>query len=339
MISITSQAAWQSALAQFSRVDSYFTWDYHQIEAAKVDAIPILLLHESGTGRVAFPFLIRDVEEVPGARDVTSVYGYAGPLVEGEDLDYCAIQHDIADSLSKHRVVSVFSRLHPLLEQRRVLGGIGQVVEAGQTVAIDLTMSREDQWSQYRANLRREVRALRDSTIVCRQSNSAEDIDKFTRLYNDTMVRRQAARSYLASREYVDSLCSATDFTTHLFLCELDGVMICAGLFLVCGDFVQYHLSGSDPDYRRFAPTKLLLDAVREWAIDRGLRTFHLGGGVGSGEDSLFRFKKGFSKQLHPFATWRWVLDESTYDELCRRRDESRGAVRDQDFFPRYRAR
>src|SRR5207244_3424133 len=89
------------------------------------------------------------------------------------------------------------------------------------------------------------------------------------------------------------------------------------------------------------SPTGLIFDAVRFWARENGARVFHLGGGVGSKEDSLFHFKAGFSGRRHGFGTWRWVIVPEVYRELC---DERVRLARldglapvSADYFPAYR--
>ncbi len=68
--------------------------------------------------------------------------------------------------------------------------------------------------------------------------------------------------------------------------------------------------------------------------ISFGYRTLYLGGGVGSGEDSLFRFKKSFFKgELNHFFIGKKIYNQEMYDELVGMRD-----VSETTFFPRYRA-
>jgi len=62
-----------------------------------------------------------------------------------------------------------------------------------------------------------------------------------------------------------------------------------------------------------------MIHAAREWAKERGNRILHLGGGNGAQHDSLFYFKAGFSKERHPFITWRIITDEAAYDTLVGR--------------------
>ena len=71
--------------------------------------------------------------------------------------------------------------------------------------------------------------------------------------------------------------------------------------------------------------------AARQHYTAAGAEIFHLGGGRGSGEDSLFRFKAGFSAARHRFALWCWVIDEPAYAGLT-------GGQPPTAYFPAYRA-
>ena len=55
-------------------------------------------------------------------------------------------------------------------------------------------------------------------------------------------------------------------------------------------------LVSSDREYQHFAPTNLLLYEVACWGCENGYKTFHLGGGLDSKEDSLYKFKSAFNR-------------------------------------------
>lgn len=111
--------------------------------------------------------------------------------------------------------------------------------------------------------------------------------------------------------------------------------MLCAGIFTCCHDIVQYHLGGTKDKGLALSPARLMFDTVRLWATDLGYKTFHLGGGVGGHKDSLYQFKKGFSKTEHSFYLWKWVIDSQSYDHLCQTKNLDPTAS---DFFPAYRS-
>ena len=65
-----------------------------------------------------------------------------------------------------------------------------------------------------------------------------------------------------------------------------------------------------------------------------GFRTLYMGGGVGSGEDSLFKFKRSFYRgELNHFYIGKKIFDQSKYDELLTMREPVQSG-----FFPAYRA-
>ena len=124
----------------------------------------------------------------------------------------------------------------------------------------------------------------------------------------------------------------------HLFVAESEGVVCSAAIFVHTGDIIQYHLSGSDPQYGRLAPSKLVLDQARLWGNTTGAEFLHLGGGVGSRADGLLLFKAGFSPLRHQFSTWKWIVQHGVYARLVDARRKWLGAraaqLETSSFFP-----
>ena len=78
-------------------------------------------------------------------------------------------------------------------------------------------------------------------------------------------------------------------------------------------------------------------DHVAEHAVAGlvALGIFHLGGGRGGEQDSLFQFKKGFSSATAPYRTLRMVSEPQIYQRAC-----AAAGVSGEDlsgFFPAYR--
>ena len=86
---------------------------------------------------------------------------------------------------------------------------------------------------------------------------------------------------------------------------------------------MHYHLSGTLPEYRKLAAANLLLSKAADWAAERGIKKFHLGGGVAE-EDSLLSFKKHFNRKgLLDFCIGRTIFDKKAFDELIELRKQS----------------
>jgi hypothetical protein len=352
IIGTEHRSAWHAVLGRCPRHDFYHLAEYHALAEERREGEARLFAYEDGVHVIALPLLLRDVSSVEGLdaageglRDAISVYGYCGPVVSEGAIPEpvgAGFRDALEAALRGMKVVSVFSRLHPLLPQASVLGGMGECAAVGQTVSIDLTASPEAQRAAYRKGHTHDLKKLRRSGIVTLHDRELRHLNAAVEIYRGTMLRLEAASYYLFDRAYFDRLLEALGRRVHLFVTLLDDEVTSAGFFVECGGTLQYHLSGTAQGHAKSAPTKLLLDDVRLWATARGLKTFHLGGGRGGEADSLFAFKAGFSPLRHEFRLWRWVVDSGGYAKLCAAREAWRGekslAPVAGAFFPAYRA-
>jgi lipid II:glycine glycyltransferase (peptidoglycan interpeptide bridge formation enzyme) len=236
--------------------------------------------------------------------------------------------------------VSGFFRLHPLFpEHIEALQALGSVTRRGTTVGIDLTLSPEEIWRRVRRNHQRNIEQSRQRGVAVTMDCGTEALVEFEPIYRESMDRVGATGYYYFPPAYFQELSGTLG--NRLWTCTArrsDGDAVASILLVECGPIVQYHLGGTRTTALALTPTKLLFDHAWRWAKARGRRVFHLGGGVGSAEDSLFYFKAGFSDQRLAFFTWQIVFFEEAYQSLeARRRQREPQAIRP-EFFPAYRA-
>ena len=342
---------WMDVLERAFQYDFYHLPEYHALAEEQGEGKAVLLVYEEGDDMIAVPFLMRPVETTAGLaragegwEDATSVYGYAGPVASRPQMPQATLrgfQAALTEALQEQHIVSVFSRLHPLIAQQTWLSGLGEVVFVGQTVSIDLTLPVDAQRAQYRKGHKYDLGKLRRLGLTCFHDQDQEHKDEVVQIYLETMHRVDAAEEYFFDQLYFDRLVSCSAQNVHLFVCQLEDQLICGVFFLWCSGIVQAHLGGTKTEYLKLAPIKLVIDTARLWATEQGAHVLHLGGGVGAKEDSLFRFKTGFSDCRHEFAVWRWVLAPQVYDQLCQERtrwSEQRGLqLASSGYFPAYR--
>lgn len=327
-----------SDLLQTTPHDFYHLPRYAELAAQLDGGEPCALLVRSGDNRLLLPFTRRPMGNV---WDAISPYGYPGPLVSTRGgVDAAVFASDVLEKvvprLAELGCVSMFVRLHPLLGPVPDPRG-ATLVQHGETVCIDLSVSEAEHWSETMSGHRYEIkRALRAGHRFFFDDEFAY-VDRFVEIYHHTMTRVAAAPSYFFDRAYVMSLRRSLGTRLKLAFVEVEGILAAAGLFVETNGIVQYHLSGSDERFRKHQPTKLLLHEVRRWGRERGASWFHLGGGLHGREDSLFRFKAGFSRGRRPFHTLRLVCDEGKYQALCRERAPSADPATRDGFFPLYR--
>lgn len=309
-------------------------------EAASERAEARAIIVRDGDRGLLLPMIVRATPGDEAACDAISPYGYPGPLFQGkQDPDFSAGAYSaMVAHLREKRIVSLFVRLHPLLNPELLgIAAVGSVVEHGETVSIDLTATAEDIWSATRSGHRNEInRAIRAGHRAYIDADWKHEA-AFVALYGATMHRLGASAGYMFGLDYLRALRLALGSRLHLCVVDIGGTIAAAGLFTEESGIVQYHLSGTDEAFARERPTKLMLHFVRGLMKERGNRVMHLGGGVGAFRDSLFEFKAGFSKQRQPFRTWRVVVDPDRYAALSRVRHPAADPADAGGFFPLYR--
>lgn len=328
---ITSKHDWDEALLKSFRHDFYHTWDFHMISRQLGEGEPVLFDVRTSYGGLLFPQLSRPITG-SSLRDLTSVYGYPSPLVYGhiDGKEIPVLWESFLAYLAQRGHVSLFSRCHPLLAP--AILGEEAYERCGRVVVIALDRPEEEQRREYRSNHRRDIGKLERLGVVCHASNSARSLADFIANYEVTMRSLAAAPYYFFPHSYYRGLLAAKSFDARIYSCTLEDRVICSGLFVFCGEFVQYHLGGTAPGFAHLAPTKLMFDTVRKDASRLGYRYFCLGGGHGSREDSLFHFKAGFSSLTLDFCLIRKIINPQEYQRLCA------GNGTENSYFPRYRA-
>ncbi len=326
LIRTADDAAWSRWIGPLPH-DFHHTAAYHRFSEANGEGEAFLAVYGGSDEYLVWPYLLRPVGADAGARDVTSVYGYAGPLASkacGEAFLARAVRvlHGLWRSQG---AITAFTRFHPLLGNHRLVPGPG-LHPGGETVSLDLAAP-----PRYSSGLRKELRRGRRRGLVTRADSEWSRLDDFLRLYYDTLRRNGAAPWYYFSRAYLLGLREALGPHVLLMLTWLGDEIAAAGVVTEYRGIVQDHLCATDSRYLPLSPSKVLLDDVRVWAAARGNCVFHLGGGRSSAPDSLFAFKARFSPLRHGFFTGRWILDASRYRALA-------GDCPATGYFPAYRA-
>ena len=342
---------WLAVLRECGAHDFYHLPQYHALAEDQGEGEARLFVHREKDCVIALPLLLRSLDGIPGLEsagerrfDASSVYGYAGPLASRPDLSAATVanfQGALQETLREMRVVTAFSRLHPLFHQRPLLEGIGEHRLHGETVSMDLTLPPESQVAQYRSGHKSSIKKSQREGIVCVRDETRRHLPEFISIYHETMRRVNADGSYFFGDDYFLKLADGLGDMLHLFVVMSGETVAAGGLFILCEGILQYHLSGARGAFQNISPTTTMLDAARLWGNQVGARILHMGGGVGSKEDSLFRFKAGFSNSRHDFGTWRWIVMPDLERELRdgrKRLDELNGTeTASADFFPAYR--
>lgn len=341
---LSDAAQWDKIVRSFREYDVYYLSGYVKAFQLHGDGEPLLFHYEGNGLRGINAVMKRDVAQDPHFAgilperkyfDFATPYGYGGWLLEGEG-NKASLFAAYEGWCRGNRIVSEFVRFHPVLANHRAVRDGYEAVGLGETVAMDLS-SPEAVWENLTSKNRNMIRKARKSGLRVYNGRSPAVYETFRGIYNATMDKDHAEEYYYFAPAFYESVLNDLSHNTQVFYAQTeDGIMAAASIMLTANGRMNYHLSGSRRELQRLAPTNLLLYEAALWGCANGCKTMHLGGGVGSGEDSLYQFKKAFyrgePRRFH--IGWKIFLPE-TYETLVSMRTD---IPKDSGFFPRYRA-
>lgn len=330
---------WDDFISKSHVYDFHHTRSYHILETKNSKNTSVLFVVGDDINFIAIPLIFRPIEGTEYC-DCTSVYGYCGPI---SSLDFKRVSKKLNTSFSielkafliMRKCVSAFSRLHPLLDSAVALTSLGSIREVNKTIAMDIGVPLDEQRKQYRKSNKSEINQLKKKKgYVVHKAVTDDEIKEFVSVYTENMKRVNATPYYFFDFDYFKNILTSPDYNAELLVAYQGEVMTAGAIFTTSNKIMQYHLAGTREAFVRDTPMKLILDEARLLANELSLDYLHMGGGVGgSDEDSLFRFKSGFSKMFFQFSTWQYIVNETVYNELAQE-----NGVDKSDFFPLYRA-
>ena len=331
---------WDELVHSFANYDVYYLSGYVKAFQIHGDGEPQLFYYNENGLRGIYVYMKRKTA-IESVYDSITPYGYGGFLLEGDksEENIKSLWKTYVEKMKSENIVDNFVRYHPVLANAVPMKVCSDVIDLGKTVAMDLT-SEEVIWKNIHSKNRNMIRKAEKNGIVIKHGQGLELFDDFIKIYNATMDKDNAEAYYYFKPEFYKSIHEDLKDNYEMFWAEYEGKIIAMSIMIFANGRLNYHLSGSDLQYRNLAPSNLLLYKAAMWGMEKGMNTFHLGGGVGSGEDNLYKFKIAFNRFSDcQFSIAKHVFDNEKYDELVAER-ASRDAEFDKEskFFPLYRS-
>lgn len=334
---------WDSIVRSFKQFDVYWLSGYVKAFQLHGDGEPLLFFYEENGTRGISVVMKRDIAKderfttqiVTGKYfDFSTPYGYGGWIIEGENRRALFLAYE--EWVRKNEIISEFVRFHPMLKNHIYGADFYEVIQLGEVVHMDLD-SPELIWNNITSKNRNMIRKAQKNGVKIYNGRFPEIYRAFSSIYNTTMQKDKAEKYYYFQTSFYESLLEDLPLNAQVFYAEKNNIIISASIVLAANGKLNYHLSGSLEEYKFLAPTNLLLYNVALWGNANGYRTFYLGGGVGSSEDSLFKFKRSFYKgNLNHFYIGKKIYNQKLYNELLGYR-QGNNTIEQNGFFPLYR--
>lgn len=258
--------------------------------------------------------------------DWETPYGYGGPLADKaiSDISQKLFEKEIKSYCQNNNIISQFVRFHPLLANENVIPDIIESRYMRETIYIDTSDNELIMKNMDTKNRNMVRKAKKEGVEII--FKPIDEFDNFIKMYNQTMKMKGADEYYTFRKGYFESLVQMNE-NAFIAYALYQGNVISGSIFFYNDRYIHYHLSGADWNYRKYSPNNLLLYETACRASKKGIKQFHLGGGMAE-NDSLFGFKKQFNKNGRvKFYVGRTVFDENAYNKLLEIRKES-----DSDF-------
>lgn len=341
----SSDDQWQK-VKKADEHDFYHLPEYAELDAKLIQGTAKCWVAETEHCQIWIPLVERKIPEniTKGKdyRDITSPYGYPGILFSEllSPFEFNKMIQRYQEDAAENNYITSFLRMNPISnpftwQQTELI----QQVYHGYTITIPLDRDIDSIRKNYSANHRKNIKKLRRKGFKF-WLDEADHYDDFVTIYEQTMNRLNASEYYYFSKWYFDRLFEMVGNRIHLATVTAPGGDVAAGGIIT--DFngvMQSHLTATKTDYLKEAPSKLMFDGIVHWAAGTHRKYFHLGGGLNSKEDSLYRFKKGFSSIKNQFSTLRIIHDKQRYNNLnyIALQENGQQKFADPHYFPLYR--
>lgn len=291
---------------------------------------------EDDHGAVAIPLSFRALGA--GYFDASSPSTRSNPVFRGGTPEWrVTAVRSLLDQLQDSGVVSLFLRLHPLLDSgAEVFSRFGAIVGHGPSYVVPLERPLDEIRRSLRRNHRRGLRTAAAMGATVERDGEWEHLEEFHRIYLATMDRVHATSEYRFPLEHFERLRDSLSPYVSLFVLKLDGELIGGHLVTECDAIIQSLYGAVHPDHYHQVPQIALYDAVLEWGQKRGNLQYFMDGGA---QVSLRSFKEGITPIRPTVATARIVVDPVEYGRSCSRWVHEQGQTLERldAFFPPYR--
>jgi hypothetical protein len=343
---IEDKDEWNSIIEQFQDNDIYFLKDYFIPFQKNGDGKPALYFFKSSYGKVAYPFMINDIADNKNFKnvitrnkyfDIRSAYAYGGPLYEVKDKNLDNLKERFFEYFNrfcdKKNIVSQFDRFHPLINNHNFFNGFCNISQIRKTVYMDI-INEDRILENITSKCRNMIRKAKENGITITLDEKGDTIKNFKNIYNSTMVRNNASDYYYFNDYFFDDSINYLKGRVLIANANYRNKIIASSLILRFDKYLHYHFSGILKKYMNLAANNLLIYEVAKWGSENGYEIFHLGGGYESEKDTLYRFKKSFSKlEDKNFYIGKKIYKHNEYKYLTSFINYNKQS----NFFPAYR--
>lgn len=320
MIEITDK--WNQYFSNFlsEQKDIYYLEEYVKLYETDLEKA-FCYIYTDNKNCFLMPFLRRAFTYLDRTYyDFETAYGYGGPITNTDNIEFIEnAWKSFYKTAKDYNYVAGFIRFHPILNNSCSFDTIGKLLNDRNTVAINLNGTEDEIWmNEIHTKNRNVIKKGTKIGLTFEADYEFKYLNEFIDIYNSTMDKLSADSFYYFTNQYYTTLKNNLRKNSFLGIVKYNNEIISSAIFFSHKPWGHYHLAGSKKNYLNLSPNNFLLWEASKELKKHGVELFHLGGGTDSDENnSLFQFKKKFSKSLYQFVIGKVIFNEEIYNDLC----------------------
>ncbi len=317
---------WRSILSQFDKKDVCHFPEYHSAyESRSEGARSFLWVYCDGNSTFAYPILkapiiLRFNEKKYKTEwfDISSVYGFSGPLCNSEDEEFLSKAWEQFDEWSvKNKIVNEFVRYSVYCQNHR-FAHVKSKLEINRPISVSALPLHIDEYLPLLPSKTRNLirKGFKDG-LTYKHKNLRDGLELFIQMYNETMSKNNAPSFFNYDLSYYRYFLEMPENEVGLCFVYLKDQPIAASFGLIHGQYGFYHLGASLSQFGVPGTGNIALYGLADLFIQREVRYFNVGGGrTTDSSDPLFHFKRTNGTSESVFYISKRVINEKAYNEL-----------------------
>ena len=310
----------------------YYTEYYHIFKEKYPNSQPKAFIYIEGSSILIYPCYKTEIIQYDLDNSyyfLEGCYGYNGYLTNNKEEEFLKLFHkNFSYFCDRENIICEFTRFSPFLENS-LLFSKECVYHDRKTVLLDLNQGYQSIWdNEYHSKNRNIIRKGYNSghNLVIDNSRYIE----FKQIYDDTMDLLKSEKFYYFSESFFKKLSNSSNIE-FLFVTNSED-KIERGLILIYNKYYAHYFLSGRSSKKDNSLNNLLLDFAVKRSIELGCSLFHFGGGnSGDLNDTLFKYKKKFSKTLKSFDIGFKIHNEKIYSlitHICYKNNNKNNLIR-----------
>lgn len=326
VLTLADRKLWTDLLESLpiEQQDIYYTPEYYSLYQANGDGEANCFVYREGNDLVLYPFLKNSINKLgyqldEEYHDIQGAYGYNGIVTSSKDIGFITNFHTcFKQYCADNNIVAEFTRFHPLLKNYFLAASGMEVLFDRKTMFLELNDNMDVIFANFQRTTKKQIRRCIDRYhIEVKVVENAKQVylDDFVRIYHAAMDRVHSTEYLYFNKSYFDNLFDMRNVV--LFVATLESEPIAMITAMKTGWYFHGHLGGGLTEYMHYSAYSLLYKEMISYALGKGFKYLHTGGGTTSREDdSLLRFKMNFSKSLADFYVGKTVYNGLIYSNI-----------------------